>query len=295
MANRKRRNKDSEDEEMDKNKIKKVSMDSSEYDFFHDKPESAKKDAPKILVCKDEQFNVFPQILEICASSFSQPQPQPQAHPRPQRWTHVEHENRTYVNLDELDIRGVEVFSNWAMDHVKPTLIAINDKDGDILDDVITCYLTARKLRAYLLCDLILFEACEIGKGTELVVKHDQIKKVYDNTTRPEDALRVFLAALVAYQRRNGLTNTITGRDARSDKQRSRFDRLPKDFQFDLMIELSKNSAAHKPCYRPRRFLKVVSNHMQKKDEKRAAAERARLETRGTRESPLFVDEDDEE
>ncbi|KAG9748900.1 hypothetical protein KCU73_g6967, partial [Aureobasidium melanogenum] len=293
MANGKRRNRDSEDEEMEKKKIKKIAMDSVDYDFFHDKPESAKKDAPKILVCKDEQFNVFPQILEICASSFSQPQPQP--HPQPQRWTHVELENRIYVNLDDLDIRGVEVFSNWAMDHVKPTFIAINDKDGDVLDDIITCYLTARRLRAYLLCDLILFEACEIGKEKELVVKHDQIKKAYDNTTRPEDALRIFLAANVAYQRRNGLANTITGQDARSDKQRSRYDRLPKDFQFDLMTELSKNSAAHNPCYRPRRFLKVVSYHMRKKEEKRAAEERARLETRGTRESPLFVDEEDEE
>jgi hypothetical protein len=34
---------------------------------------------------------------------------------------------------------------------------------------------------------------------------------------------------------------------------------------------------------------------MEKKETKRAAAERARLETRGTRESPLFVDEEDEE
>lgn len=256
---------------------------------------SAKKDAPKILVCKDEQFNVFPQILEICASSFSQPQAQPQNHPRPQRWTHVEHDNRVYVNLDELDVRGVQVFANWSMDHEKPVFIAINDKDGDILDDVITCYLTARRLRAYLLCDLILFEACKIGKETELVIRDSQIAKAYDEMTRSEDALRIFLATLVAYKRRNGLANPITGRDPRLDMQRFRFEHLPNHFQLDLMHELSKSSAAQNPCCRPRRFLQVVAYHMQKKQEKRAAEERARLEARGTRESPLFVDEEDEE
>ncbi|KAG9683075.1 hypothetical protein KCU95_g13903, partial [Aureobasidium melanogenum] len=295
MANGKKRSRDSKDEEMDKKNIKKVHMDSTNYDFFHDKPESAKKDAPKILVCKDEQFNVFPQILEICASSFSQPQAQPQNLPRPQRWTHVEHENRVYVNVDELDIRGVQVFANWSMDHEKPILIAINENQGDVLDDVITCYLTARRLRAYLLCDLILFEACEVGKKTDLIVRHAHITKAYDNTTRPEDPLRIFLAALVAHKRRNGLANPITGRDPRPDKQRSRFMDLPTDFQFDLMNELSKNSAAQNPCDRPRKFLKVVAYHMQKKQEKRAAEERARLEARGTRESPLFVDEENEE
>lgn len=256
---------------------------------------SAKKDAPKILVCKDEQFNVFPQILEICASSFSQPQAQPQNHPRPQRWTHVEHDNRVYVDLDELDVRGVQVFANWSMDHEKPVFITINDKDGDILDDVIKCYLTARKLRAHLLCDLIIFEACEVGKETELVIRDSQIAKVYDETTRPEDALRIFLVTLVAYKRRNGLANPITGRDPRLDMQRSRFEHLPKNFQFDLVHELSKDSAIQNPCYRPRRFLQVVANHMQKKEDKRRAAERARLEMRGTRESPLFVGEEDEE
>ncbi|KAH0370179.1 hypothetical protein KCU65_g2802, partial [Aureobasidium melanogenum] len=294
MVNGKRKNREFEDEE-DKKDIKKVSRDSIDFDFYHDKPESAKKDTPKILVCKDEQFNVFPQILEICASSFSQPQAQPQDQPRLPRWTHVEHDNRVYVNLDELDIRGVQVFANWSMDHEKPILIAINENQGDILDDVITCYLTARKLRAYLLCDLILFEACEVGKETDLIVRHAHITKAYDNTTRPEDALRIFLAALVAYKRRNGLTNPITGRDPRPDKQRSRYKQLHADFQFDLMIELSKNSAAQNPCHRPRKFLKVVAYHMQKKQEKRAAEERARLEARGTRESPLFVDEEDED
>lgn len=39
MANGKRRNRDSEDEEMEKKKIKKTAMDSVDYDFFHDKPE----------------------------------------------------------------------------------------------------------------------------------------------------------------------------------------------------------------------------------------------------------------
>ncbi|CAD0098323.1 unnamed protein product [Aureobasidium mustum] len=276
MANGKRRHRDSEDEEMNKEQIKKASMDSTNYDFFHDKPEG-------------EQFNVFPQILEICASSFTQPQPRPQTEPKPPRWKHIERDNRIYVNLDELDIRGVQVFANWSMDHEKPTLIAINDNEGDILDDVIVCYLTARRLRAYLLCDLILFEACEIGKETELIAREDQIIKA------PEDALRIFLATLVAYKRRNGLANLITGKDPRSDRQRARFNRLPEDFQFDLMNELSKNSAAQNQCYRPRRFLKVVAYHMQKKQEKRAAAERARLEARGSRESPLFVGEEDEE
>lgn len=313
MANGRRRHQDSEDEEMNKEQIKKASMYSTNYDFFHDKPEyvyicnscfdvaqlthsrSAKKDAPKILVCRGEQFNVFPQILEICASSFTQPQPRSQTEPQPPRWKHIERDNRTYVDLDELDIRGVQVFANWAMDHEKPILVAINDNEGDILDDVITCYLTARSLRAYLLCDLILFEACEIGMKAELVVRHDQITKAYDQTKRPEDALRMFLATLVAHKRRNGFVNPITGSDPRSDKQRVRFGRSPEYFQFDLMNELSKNSAAHDPCYRPRRFLRVVAYHMQKKQEKRAAAERARLELRGSRESPLFVDEEDEE
>lgn len=260
---------------------------------------SAKKDAPKILVCRGEQFNVFPQILEICSSSFSQPQiqaqPQAQPQPRAQRWKHVERETRVYVDLDELDIRGVQVFANWAMDHEKPILIAINENKGDILDDVITCYLTARRLRANLLCDLILFEACEIGKETDLIVRHAQVTRAYAGTKRTEDALRIFLATLVAYQRRNGLANPVTGKDARLDKQRSKFESLPKDFRFDLMNELSKNSAAQNPCYRPRRFLRVVAYHMQKKEEKRAAAERARLEARGSRELPLFLDEEDEE
>lgn len=39
MANGKKRSRDSEDEEMDKKKIKKIHMESIDYDFFHDKPE----------------------------------------------------------------------------------------------------------------------------------------------------------------------------------------------------------------------------------------------------------------
>ncbi|KAI4720860.1 hypothetical protein E4T48_02881 [Aureobasidium sp. EXF-10727] len=278
----KRKNKDEEDEQYQKEKIKKARTDPVNYDFFHDKPESAKKDIPSVLVCNGEQYNVFPQILEICSSSFSQ------------RWRHVMHESRNYVDLDSLDIRGVQVYANWAMDHEKPTLLAINDNEGDIMDDVIVCYLTARKLRAYLLCDLILFQACSIGKETELIVRHAQIAKTYSETKHPEDALRCFLTAIVAYQRRNGMDNPIAGRDPRVDKQRARFGALPEEFGFDLMDQLSKNSAAQNPCYRPKRFLKVVAYHMEKKEEKRVAAERARLEARGTEASPLFVEEDEE-
>jgi hypothetical protein len=40
--------------------------------------------------------------------------------------------------------------------------------------------------------------------------------------------------------------------------------------------------------------LKVVSYHVEKKEEKRAAAEKARLEERGSEGSPLFVDEEDD-
>lgn len=100
-------------------------------------------------------------------------------------------DNRTYADLDSLDIRGVQVYANWAMDHEKPTLIAINDNEGDIVDDVITCYLTARKLRASLLCDLVLFQACEIGRNTDvqIVARRDQITKAYAETLRPDDAL----------------------------------------------------------------------------------------------------------
>ncbi|KAK6003556.1 hypothetical protein QM012_009327 [Aureobasidium pullulans] len=283
MVKRKRRDRDSEDEEIDKKKIKRGSIESNDYEFFHDKPETAKKDPPKILVCNGEQFNVFPQILEICSPSFSQ------------RWTHVEHDNRTYVNLDELDIRGVQVFANWAMDHERPVLIAMNDNEGDILDDLIICYVTAHRLRAGLLCDLILLEACKIGKERELIVRHAQVTKAFAETKRQEDALRIFLAALVAYQRRNALNNPITGRDPRLDKQRVRFQNLPVDFQFDLMNELSRDSVAANPCDRPRRFLKVVAYHVRKKEEKRLATEKARLEARGSRESPLFLDEDEEE
>ncbi|CAD0085462.1 unnamed protein product [Aureobasidium vineae] len=297
----KRKNKDEEDEHYQKEKIKKARTDLSNYDFFHDKPESSlqlhnprlvrrltrsrsvKKDIPSVLVCNGEQYNVFPRILEICSSSFSQ------------RWMHVMHESRNYVNLDSLDICCVQVYANWAMDHEKPALIAINDNEGDIMHDVIVCYLTARKLRAYLLCDLILSQACEIGKETELIVRHAQTTKTYTETKNPEAALRSFLSALVAYQCHNGLDNPIAGRDPRPDKQRARFEALPEDFRFDLMNELSKNTAPQNPCHRPRRFLRVVVYHMQKKEEKRAAAERARLEARGTEASPLFVDEEDEE
>jgi hypothetical protein len=106
------------------------------------------------------------------------------------------------------------------MDHEKRTLISINDNEGDIVDDVIVCYLTARKLRAYLLCDLILFQACEIGRNpdVQIVLRRDQITKAYTETLRPDDALRNFLAALVAYQRRNDLDNPISGKDKRADK-----------------------------------------------------------------------------
>jgi hypothetical protein len=184
------------------------------------------------------------------------------------------------------------------MDHEKPALISINDDEGDILDDVITCYLTARALRAYLLCDLLLYEACRIGSAanTRLVVRKDHINKVYTDVQRTGDALRSFLAALVAYQRRNGLANLISGTDDRTDKQRIRFEALPQDFQFDLMDELSNDNATQNPCQRPKRFLRVVTYHMEKKEEKRAAAMQARLEEqegRGTEESPLFVDAED--
>jgi hypothetical protein len=60
------------------------------------------------------------------------------------------------------------------------------------------------------------------------------------------------------------------------------------------MDELSKKNADENCCYRPKRFLKVVSYHVEKKEEKRAAAEKARLEERGTEGSPLFVDEEDD-
>jgi len=245
---------------------------------------SAKRDAPTVLVCKGEKCHVFPQILEICSKKFSQ------------HWEHIVQNNRTYAVLDSLAIRGVQVYANWAMDHEKPALIAINSDEGDILDDLITCYLTARALRAYLLRDLLLYEACKVGStaGTKLVVRKTHITKVYEETERSSDALRSFLAAVVAYQRRNGLANPISGKDDRNDKQRSRFEALPQDFQFDLMDELSKNNAAENPCQRPKRFLKVVVYHMGKKEEKRAAAERARLEERGTEGSPLFVDEEDD-
>lgn len=39
MANEKRKSRGSDDEEIDKQKVKKTSMDSNNYDFFHDKPE----------------------------------------------------------------------------------------------------------------------------------------------------------------------------------------------------------------------------------------------------------------
>jgi hypothetical protein len=252
--------------------------------FLLTKLRSAKKDAPTVLICKGEQYYVFPQILEICSTSFSQ------------RWKHVVQDNRTFADLDSLDIRGVQVYANWAMDHERPALLAINDNAGDIMDDVITCYLTARQLRAYLLCDLILYQACVVGQDPdiELVIRHDQITKAYAETKRPDDALRSLLATLVAYQRRNSLGNPISGRDDRNDKQRLRFDALPQDFQFDLMDELSKKNADENCCYRPKRFLKVVSYHVEKKEEKRAAAEKARLEERGSEGSPLFVDEEDD-
>lgn len=245
---------------------------------------SAKRDAPTVLGCKGELYYVFPQILEICSTLFSQ------------RWKHIVRDNRTYAVLDSLDIRGVQVYANWAMDHERPTLVAINDDEGDIMDDLTTCYLTARALRAHLLCDLLLYEACKVGSvaGIKLVVRKTHIAKVYTEIKRPGDALRNFIAALVVYQRRNGLANPISGKDDRTDKQRLRFQALPQDFQFDIMDELSSNNAAENPCQRPKRFLRVVTYHMEKKEEKRAAAVRASLEQRGTEGSPLFVDEEDD-
>ena len=58
------------------------------------------------------------------------------------------------------------------------------------------------------------------------------------------------------------------------------------------MDELSKDTAGQNPCQRPKRFLRVVAYHMEKKEEKRVAAMRAKAEEqgRGTEESPLFVD-----
>ncbi|KAH0286771.1 hypothetical protein M436DRAFT_66820 [Aureobasidium namibiae CBS 147.97] len=281
MAKGKRKSEAEEDEKDEKKNSKKARL---SYDFFHDKPESAKRDAPTVLVCRGEKCHVFPQILEISSKTFSQ------------RWEHIVQNNRTYAVLDSLAIRGVQVYANWAMDHEKPALVAINDDGGDILDDLITCYLTARALRAYLLCDLLLYEACKVGStaGINLVVRRTHITKVYEETKRSSDALRNFLAAVVAYQRRNSLANPISGKDERIDKQRSRFEALPQDFQFDLMDELSKNNAAENPCQRPKRFLKVVIYHMEKKEEKRAAAVRARLEARGSEGSPLFVDGEDD-
>ncbi|KAI5199283.1 hypothetical protein E4T39_06309 [Aureobasidium subglaciale] len=273
-----------ESEDESKKDVKKFRSASIIYDFFHDKPESAKQDSPSVLVCNGQNNNVFPQILEICSSLFSQ------------RYMHVKHGEQYFVNLDDLDIRGVRVFADWAMDHTEPVPIAANNNDGDILDDVIICYLTARTLRAHLLCDLILHEACEVGKDADLVVRHDQIAKVYAETKRSDDSLRLLLATQVAYQRRNGLSDPIAGRDPKPDKQRLRFEALPTDFQFDLMRELSKNTAGQNPCYKPRRFFKVVDYHMEKKERQRSETERKRLEQQGSRDSPLFVGvEDDEE
>jgi len=241
---------------------------------------SAKKEAPSTLSCNGEKYNVFPQILEICSSRFTT------------RFEHVEHENHVYVNLDALEVRGVQVFADWAMDHQKPIPIAINEDEGDIFDDVISCYITALRLRATLLCDLIIHQACEIGKDHDLAIRHTQIARAYAETKKPDDALRAFVSSLVAYQRRNGLDNAITGKTPDLHKQRLRFAAAPDDFQFDLMSELSKNTAAQNPCYRSRRFLKVVGFFMQRKEEKRAAVAKARLEEAGAREEePLFVDE----
>jgi hypothetical protein len=206
-------------------------------------------------------------------------------------------DGRTYVNLDDLDKRGVRVFANWAMDHQKPVFIASNDDQCDLLDDIITCYAVAHKLRAKLLCDLILHEACEICKQLELRVRLKQIQTAYAETTSPKDGLREFLAATVAYQRRNGLSNPITGKDAKTDKQRFRFNNVPQDFQFDLMSELSKESAGQDPCYSASRFVRVVIYFMQKKgdERRRAVEERAQVEVKdGTADLPLFVEDDDE-
>ncbi|KAI5236334.1 hypothetical protein E4T42_09512 [Aureobasidium subglaciale] len=278
----KRQRKDeSEDEKKD---IKKFRLASIVYNFFHDKPESAKQESPSVLVCNGERYNVFPQILETCSSLFSQ------------RWEHVKQGKQNFVNLDDLEIRGVQVYADWAMDHTEPVLIAANNNDGDIFDDIIVCYLTARSLRAYLLCDLIIHEACEIGKDTDLVVRHDQITKVYAETKRSDDSLRLLLATQVAYQRRNCLINPITGRDPKPEKQRLRFEALPMDFQFDLMRELSKNTAGQNPCYKPRRFFKVVDYHMEKRERQRLENERKRLEQQGGRDSsPLFVGEEEDD
>lgn len=114
------------------------------------------------------------------------------------------------------------------MDHQKPKPIAINEDDGDIVDDTIDCYTTALKLRAHALCDLILHQACEVGREHELVIRHSQILKTYAETKREDNSLRAFVTSLVAYQKRNGLKNAITGRDPQPQKQRLRFAALPK-------------------------------------------------------------------
>lgn len=177
------------------------------------------------------------------------------------------------------------------MDHEKPTPIAISGCPGDIMGDVITCYITASKLRANLLCDLILDQACEVGRREDLVIRPEHIAQAYLAKRKTDDALRTFLAATVAYQRRNDKSNPITGRNARGDKQRRRFDQSPKDFQYDLMSELSKKNADQNPCYHPERFLKVVRYWMDKKAEAKEA-EQARLQALGTEEAPLFVEDD---
>ncbi|THW73122.1 hypothetical protein D6D19_05916 [Aureobasidium pullulans] len=266
-------------ESEDEKSTKKARAGPAEYDFFHEKPESAKKETPMILACNGEQYNVFPQILGKFANRFE----------------HVEHQNRTYINLDALECRGVEVFANWAMDHQKPFLIAVNGDEGNIIDDVVDCYITALRLRATLLCDLIIYQACEIGKEHELIVRHSQINKIYAETKRSQDGLREFISSVVAYQRRNGLANAIAGRDLEVDKQRKKFAALPQEFQFDLMNELSKNTAGQNPCYKPNRFLKSVHFFTKEKARNRAAAEKARLEQVGTVEEPLFVEESDDE
>ena len=65
-----------------------------------------------ILACNGEQYNVFPQILGKFANRFE----------------HVEHQNRTYINLDALECRGVEVFAlvNTASDAMRNTKSSID-------------------------------------------------------------------------------------------------------------------------------------------------------------------------
>ena len=203
------------------------------------------------------------------------------------------HNGQDYLILDDFDSRGLQVLADWAMDNERPTFIALNEVPGDILDDVLECFVTASKLRATLLCDLILFEACEVGKQNELVVTQDHIATAYSET-KVRQALRSFLTALVAYQKQNGIPSPFSGKQAKEI-----YDRAPAEFKFDLMTQLSKPFAKLNPCNDPKRFLRVVDNYQQMKEsarqlreeERKYALIEAQREREGTRETPLFVPE----